>query len=112
MAIKIQNRQVGDRRIAIAATLKRFDGTVVDLSSLTLKFTMVDSEGGVKVVETATGVTVTSATDGEVQYDPLAADVDTKGTFFAYFIAETAGGLQDMFPAVKGEFKICIFPVV
>jgi hypothetical protein len=112
MVVQRQNRQVGNRRIAIAATLKRADKTVVDLTGLTVKFTMIDSEGPVKVAETSIGVTVTDATAGEVQYDLLAADVDTEGTFFAYFIVETAGALQDTFPAVKGEYKICIYAVI
>jgi hypothetical protein len=109
VAVQTQTRQVGDTRIAIAATCKRPDGTVVDLTSLTLKFAMYNSQTGVaKVTETNSNVTVTSATDGEVQYDPQAADVDTEGTYYAYFIAEAAGGAQDTFPASKGDFQIII----
>lgn len=110
MAVQKQTRQVGDTLIAIAATLKRPDGTVVDLTSLTLKFAMVDSENVVKVAETASNVTVTDATAGEVQYAPQAADVDTEGTFHAYFIAENGSGKQDTFPAETGEFQINIKP--
>ncbi len=107
-----QFRQVGDTRIAIAATLKRPDNTVVDLSGLTLKFTMVESESGtVKVTETSDNVTVTSAAAGEVQYDPVAADVDTPGTYYAYFIAENGSGKQDSFPSETGKFQIAIMPL-
>ncbi len=110
MAVQEQHRQVGDTRTAIAATLTRPDGTAEDLSGLTLKFAMYDSEGSAKVAETSSNVTVTNASAGEVQYNPQAADVDTEGTFFAYFIAETGAGAQDTFPAVRGELKITIHP--
>ena len=110
MAVQRQERQVGDTRTAIAATLKRPDGTVESLSGLTLKFAMTDSEGTVKVAETNDNVTVTDATNGLVQYAPQAADVDTPGTFHAYFVAETGAGAQDTFPAIMGEFQIVIRP--
>ncbi len=110
MAVQKQTRQVGDILIAIAATLKRPDGTVVNLTGLTLKFTMVDSEGTAKVAETSDNVTVTDATAGEVQYDPVAADVDTEGTFHAYFVTENGSGKQEMFPADTGRFQINIKP--
>ena len=108
MAQQIQTRQVGDIRTAIAATLKRPDGTAEDLTGLTLKFAMYDATGSAKVAETSDNVTVTDAEAGEVQYDPVAADVDTEGSFLAYFIAETAGGKQDTFPVTKGELRINI----
>ena len=110
MAVQTQNRQVGDLRTTIAATLTRPDGTVEDLTGLTIKFAMYDAEGSTKVAKTEIGASATDATNGEVQYVPLAVDVDTPGTFFAYFIAETAGGKQDSFPAIKGDFKIVFHP--
>ena len=106
MAVQIQNRQVGDTRTVIAATLKRPDDTAENLTGLTLKFAMYDAEGTAKVAETSDNVSVTDAAEGEVQYSPQAADVDEEGTFFGYFIAETGGGAQDTFPAIKGELKI------
>ncbi len=106
MAIQIQTRQIGDRRIAIAATLKRPDNTVVDLSGLTPKFRMCTALGVDKVAETSSNVTVTDATNGLVQYAPQADDVDTVGTFHAYFIVETGAGLQDTFPVIAGDFQI------
>jgi hypothetical protein len=106
--VQQQIRQKGDTRIAIAATLTRPDGTVVDLTNLTGKFKMCAVDGTEKVAETSSNVTITSATDGEIQYSPQAADVDTVGTFNAYFIAETAGGAQDTFPARSGDFQIVI----
>lgn len=108
MSVQKQTRQVGDTRTAIAATLKRPDGTVEDLTDLTVKFAMYDAQGNTKVTETSDYVSVTDATAGQVQYSPQAADVDTEGLYYAYFIAESAAGAQDTFPAAKGGFQISI----
>lgn len=109
MAVREQTRRVGDTRTAIAATLKRPDNTVENLTGLDVTFQMTDSEGDDKVAETSDNVTVTNASAGQVQYDPQAVDVDTEGTFFAYFrVAE--GSDKDTFPAIMGEFKINIVP--
>lgn len=95
---------------AIAVTLKRPDGTVVDLTGKTVKFEMYGlADGDTKVAETSTGVTVTSATDGECQYDPVAADVDTPGTYFAYFTV-TSSSKKDTFPVHEGYLEIIIDP--
>ncbi len=111
MSQQIQTRQVGDTRTVIAATLKRPDGTAENLTGLTIKFAMLKSDGTSKVAETSSNASATDAANGEVQYAPQAADVDTVGTYYAYFIAETAGGAQDTFPAIRGEFRIVIEPV-
>ncbi len=112
MAFKRQTRQIGDTLIAIAATLKRPDGTVVSTVGKTVKFTMVDSEGGAaKVAETSDNVTATDEAAGEVQYDPQSADVDTEGTFHAYFILEDGSGNQETFPAKNSDFRIRIEPL-
>jgi hypothetical protein len=106
MAVEIQDRQVGDTRTAIAGICTRPDGSVVDLTSLTPKFAMYDSQGNAKVTETEDNVSITDATAGKIQYEPQAADVDTEGTFYAYFIVEAATGEQDTFPVETGHFKI------
>ncbi len=112
MSLQRQTRQLGDTLIAIAATLTRPDGTVVNPTGKTVKFTMVDSEGGTaKVAETSDNVTTTDAAAGEVQYAPQAADVDTEGTFHAYFILEDGSGNQESFPAKNGDFRIRIEPL-
>ena len=102
-----QIRQIGDTRTAIAAKLYRPDKTIEDLTGLTVNFAMYDTEGTAKVEETSEHVTVTDAEAGEVQYDPQAADVDTVGTFYAYFIIEE-NDAKDTFPAVKGDLIIDI----
>ena len=108
MAVQRQTRHVGDTEVAIAATLKRPDGTVVDLTGLTLKFKMLDSEGSTKVALTDDYVTVTDEDAGQVQYSPVAADVDTAGTYYAYFVTVDGTANLDTFPAEKGEFRIDI----
>lgn len=109
MSVQKQTRQLGDTLIAIAATLKRPDGTAVSTAGKTVKFTMVDSEGGaVKVAETSDNVSATDAAAGEVQYDPQAADVNEEGTFHAYFIVEDGSGNQESFPVKTGDFRIII----
>ena len=112
MAVEEQVRQIGDIQIALAATLTRGDGTTaVDVTSLTVKFAMYDSQGNVKVAESVTGVTKVVAATGKVSKTFLAADVNTAGTFYAYFITEDASGYQDTFPAKTGELKVTIEPV-
>lgn len=97
-------RQVGDTLIPISATLRQADGTVVDLTSLDVLFTMVSSDGTVKVAETAADTT--DATAGEVQYDLQDADCDTAGTYYIYFITEDAGGEQNTYPAEQGAMRV------
>ncbi len=108
MAVQTLTRQVGDTHIAIAAQLKRADSSNVDVTSLTVKFAMYDSEGTAKVAETSSNVSKTVAATGKVQYDPQAADVDTAGTYYGYFITEDGSSKQDTFPVVLGEFEIII----
>lgn len=104
-------RHVGDTQTALAVTCKRPDGTVVDLTSMTVRFEMyLASNGSTKVAETASNVTVTDATNGQVQYDFQAADVDTPGTYYAYFTVENAAGKKDTYPVDKGYLEVIIDP--
>ena len=63
--------------------------TVIDLTGKDVDFVMYDSAGDIKVAQTA-AVTVGAPTDGKVEYDFQAADVDTIGTFYGYFIVKQA----------------------
>jgi len=101
-------RQVGDTRIALAATLTRPDGTAVDLTALTTKFCMVTNQGETKVAETENYISIIDATAGQLSYTFQDADVDTAGIFYAYFIVEDGSGNQDSFPAVTGDFEVDI----
>jgi hypothetical protein len=105
--IQVQRRQVGDTRIALAATLVRPDLTVVDLTALTPKFKMCTAAGVDKVAETTDNVAITDAENGQIQYNFQDDDVDTEGTFHAYFIIEE-GGAQDTFPVDAGLMQVRI----
>ena len=111
MASQRHKIHVGDTLTPVAKQLKQ-KGTngvleVVNLTGLTVKFTMVN-EAGVKVVDAATtGVTVTDAANGKVTYDFQAADVVNAGTFNAYFHVYS-GDERDTFPAEGDEFQVII----
>lgn len=93
---------VGDTLTPLAVQLKQKNasGTLeaVNLSGLTIKFSMCDDAGTVIVDEATTGVTVTDASSGKVQYDFQAADVDAAGTFYGWFHVYN-GAERDTFPA-------------
>jgi hypothetical protein len=103
-----QLRHVGDTEVALAATLVRPDGTVVDLTGLTVKFTMVDSAGADVIAETDTGVTVTDADSGEVQFTFSAAQVTTGATYYGYFVVIDGTGNRDTFPVRQRDLRISI----
>ncbi len=104
MADQVITRQVGDTLIPIASKLTQADGTVVDLSALTVNFTLVLPDGTVKVVETA--ATITVPTNGEVQYDLQAVDADTAGTYWAYFITIDGASERNTYPVEQGALRI------
>ena len=110
MAVQRQVRHVGDTLSAIAVTCKRPNGDVVSLASKTVEFKMVNAEDGtVKVAATSTGVSVTGAADGQVQYNPVAADVNTAGTYYGYFLVYS-GTDYETFPVATGDLIIQISP--
>jgi hypothetical protein len=91
-------------------TLQQPDGTgtlqAVDLSGLTVEFSMVNAATGtVKVAKTATGITVVSAAAGTVNYDFSEAGVDTAGIFWGTFTV-TQSGETDAFPVKSQDLKI------
>ena len=95
---------VGDRLTSLYADLYRPDGAPVVLEAAdTVTFRMIlVSDGTVKVNnQAATVVTVGSATTktpAQVRYDWAAADVDTAGTYAAWFI-RTSGGVTEHYPS-------------
>lgn len=80
----------------------------VDLSGLTVKVLICDHQGNVVVPETATGVTVTSATAGEVSYDfPTGADALEGGTYYLY-ARVYSGTERDTYPVAAKQMKILV----
>lgn len=101
----------GDTLTPLGAQLKQkgSSGTydAVDLTSRDVKFKMVAEDGTVKVAETASNVSKTDASSGKVQYDFQAADVDTAGVYYAWFMVY-AGTEKDTYPADGRSLKIVI----
>ena len=95
--------------MSIAITQANESGTevAVDLSGRTVTFRMVNSVGEEVVAETSTGVTVTDAVNGEVEYDFETAGVATYGVYYGYFNA-SSGGQPNTFPVVQKELKIIL----
>jgi hypothetical protein len=92
---------VGDTLTPLAAQLKQADATgalvPVALSGLTVKFSMANSAGTLIVNEATTGVSVTDAANGKVQYTFQAVDVTTAGTFYGWFTVYS-GTSHDTYP--------------
>ena len=92
----------GDRAVTISAQLRRKVGTTiedVDRTGETVEFSMVDSEGVDKVAQTPATIDDADAAGGaQVSYAFLAADVDTVGTFYAYFHRVNTSGNLETFP--------------
>lgn len=72
-------------------------GTAVDLTGLTVQFRMEAADGTQVQDWTATGVTVVSAANGQVQYDFAAANVATAGVYYGWFRVGD-GSEWDTFP--------------
>jgi len=101
----------GDTLTPLAATLQQKNASgnyeAVDVTSKDVKFCMVKSDDTTKVALTDSNVSKVDAANGKVQYDFQAADVDTAGTFYAWFVVESGGEL-DTFPADGKAWKIVI----
>jgi len=109
---------LGDRLTSVKAKLWRPSGAPVVLGvAETVAFRMVlSSTGAVKVNDQAAVVvsvgSLATNTPAEVRYDWAAADVDTAGTYSAWFI-RTSGGETEHFPNQDldpAEFEIVIKP--
>lgn len=83
-------RHITDTLTVLPVALKRPDENnvlqVVDLTGLTVEFKMVDKRTGtVAIAQTGTGVTVTDAAAGEVEFD-FSSGVSAPGHYLAYFV--------------------------
>jgi len=98
-----------DLQPSVEATLKRKDGTIVDLTGCTVKFHMRSPEGILLIDESA--VIVSPPTSGKVRYDWQAArdtkprDTNVVGSCKAEFEVVYPDGATLTFPA-KGDFYI------
>ena len=112
MSQQIHRRRVGDTRTVLPVTLVQPNTsgvlTAVDLTGLTVAFKMVNAAtGATEIALTSTGVTVTTAATGQVQYDFSGAGVDTAGVYWGTFVV-TQGGETDAFPVIQKDLKIII----
>ena len=101
MASELHKIGVGDTLTPLGCVCQQKSTTgvlaAVNLTALTVKFTMVNEAGTVVVNEATTGVTVTDAANGKVQYDFQTADVATAGTFYGWFTVYS-GTEHDTYP--------------
>ena len=112
MSQVVHRRRVGDLRTVLPVTLQQPDATgllqPVDLTGLTVTFSMVDAATGTtKVAATSTGVSVVSAVAGTVNYDFSAGGVDSAGIYWGTFRVSQSGE-TDAFPVATKGLKICI----
>lgn len=102
----------GDSLTPVGLKLKRKNTsgvlTSVDLTGKTIKVLIRDPSGDVVLDETTTGVTVTSAADGEVSYDfPAGLDALDPGTYFLEALVYS-GGERDTYPVEPKEMRIMV----
>lgn len=99
---------VGDTLTPLKAQLYR-DGAAVNLTDLTVKFTMY-SDAGALVVDAADAAVVDAAT-GRVEYDFQDADVDAAGIFWGWFQAFDGDEERDTYPPDGRKLQILISAV-
>ena len=106
MSYEIQEHAMmqGDTLNPIGGSLVR-SGSAVDLTGLTVVFRMIAKDGTTKVNNQA--ATIVSAAAGTVQYTFDAADVDTPGEFWGWFIVFD-GTPKEHFPCNGRKLRIMI----
>ena len=92
----------GDTRHAVRATLKKADGTTVDLTGATVIFKMAEREGAVVVNREAT-----ASTDGVVEFIFNVGETDKVGIHHAEFFVTYVDGRVETFPN-KGKIEIYV----
>ena len=112
MTQQIHRRRVGDTRTVLPVALVQPNAsgvlTAVDLTGLSVQFKMVNAAtGATEIALTSTGVTVTTAATGQLQYDFSAAGVDTAGVYWGTFVV-TQSSETDSFPVIQKDLKIVI----
>ena len=112
MSQQIHRRRVGDTRTVLPVALVQPNTsgvlTAVDLTGLTVAFKMINAAtGATEIALTSTGVTVTTAATGQVQYDFSGAGVDTAGVYWGTFVV-TQSSETDSFPVRTQDLRILI----
>jgi len=107
MATTTRRIHTTDTRTVIAATLKQPDEAgdlqPVDLTGKTVRFKMLNrGDDSVTIALTATGVTISDAAAGEVEYDFAAAGVLAAGKYRGFFVVDDAGETDHFPPEVNG----------
>lgn len=98
----------GDRRTAIAATLRDADGAVVNLTGTTVAFKMVNSVNAVVIASEA--ATIDSAAAGTVSYSPSAAFAALlAGDYYAWWVVtRTSDSRKDHYPPDGKRLRVRI----
>ncbi len=112
MTQQTHRRRVGDTRTVLPVSLVQPNTagvlTAVDLTGLTVAFKMINAAtGATEIALTSTGVTVTTAATGQVQYDFSGAGVDMAGVYWGTFVV-TQSTETDSFPVIQKDLKIVI----
>lgn len=102
----IVERAVGDTLTKLAATIQN-DGNPRDLTGKTVLF-VIKTLSGVTVQAGGT-VTITSATDGEVEYDFQGNDVAAAGTYKAWFLIKDGSDEPDTYPDNADGISFIVF---
>ena len=84
-----------DTSPALQATLKDAALAPINLTGATVRFHMKSVDGTVKI---DTAMTVTNALGGVVQYDWVAGDTDTVGTYYVEFEVTYSDASVETFP--------------
>ena len=112
MTQQTHRRRTGDTRTVLPVTLVQPNTsgvlTAVDLTGLSVQFKMMNAAtGATEIALTSTGVTVTAAASGQVQYDFSGAGVDAAGVYWGTFVV-TQSSETDSFPVIQKDLKIVI----
>ena len=107
---QIHRRRQGDTRTVLPVTLQQPDSAgvlqPVNLTGLTVTFTMVNAATSTTKVNAASA-TIVSAAAGTVNYDFQSANVDTPGIYWGTFSVSQSGE-TDAFPVAAKGLKILI----
>lgn len=108
--IEVHEMTVGDTKQALRFKLQRGGVARSIVAGDTVKFVLTKaSDDSAKVAETALNITVNDTAAGDVQYNWQAADVNTLGEYWAYFVVIDSAGKRDTFPADGKKRKVIMY---